>query len=383
MRVTLLPARSKVSSSSVTVQGAQRTLHRHVIRLGLLAVVSGAYVLVGNSSNLFLFNTCLLAGVGAIALNFLMGTVGQPSLGTTAFLGLGGFATVALMHQGIPFVPAVILSSLIAALGGLVLGLPSLRMRGVYLALATLGAYFFMDYFGQQYQDSAASPVGFVVQPFFASSGPLNQQRYWCLVLFGILALTSIFVEEICTGRIGRALRMVRDHELAAPALGIPVTRYKLSAFMLYALLTAMAGGIGAAFVGTVSTDSYTLTITISYVVMVYIGGVDSVTGSIVGAFIITLLPTFVSDESTTLLGASFAASYGTSVSEGIYGLAILVLVTSGRSGLAGLGSRVWRELVRMTSPRAMDSRDTSVQEGIAVAAASPARVGEGTPDVS
>lgn len=346
MRATL--ASSRVPSvQAPAVEHTAGTLHRNVIRIGVLAAVAVVYIALGNASNLFFLNTCLLAGVGALALNLLMGTAGQPSLGTTAFLGLGGFATIALMHQGVPFVLALVLSAVIAALGGLVLGLPSLRMRGVYLALATLGAYFFMDYFGQQYQDSAAGPQGFVLQPYFSSAGPLGQQRYWCLVLLGVLAVVSVLVEQLTAGRIGRALRMIRDHELAAPALGIPVTKYKLATFMLYASLTAVAGSLGAAFVGNVSTDSYTLTITISYVVMVLIGGIDSVTGSIVGAFIITLLPTFVSDETTAIFGSSFAASYGSAMSEGIYGLAILVLVTAGRAGLAGLGLRIWHAATR------------------------------------
>ena len=337
-------------AQSPPVERTRGTLHRNVIRLGVLAAVAAVYIVLGNTSNLFFLNTCLLAGVGALALNLLMGTAGQPSLGTTAFLGLGGFSTIALMHQGVPFVFALVGSAIIAALGGLVLGLPSLRMRGIYLALATLGAYFFMDYFGQQYQDSAAGPQGFVLQPYFASAGPLGQQRYWCLVLLGVLAVVSIVVEQITAGRIGRALRMIRDHELAAPALGIPVTRYKLGAFMLYASLTAIAGSLGAAFVGNVSTDSYTLTITISYVVMVLIGGIDSVTASIVGAFIIPLLPTFVSDETTAIFGTRFAASYGSALSEGIYGLVILVLVTTGRAGLAGFGIRMWHEVERRVS---------------------------------
>ena len=351
MKQTVIES-TPVASLPPTGTVARRTWHRNVIRVACLAVVAGVYIALGNPSNLFLFNTGLLAGVGALALNLLMGTGGQPSLGTTAFLGLGGFSTIALMHQGIPFVIALVLSALVAALGGLVLGLPSLRIRGVYLALATLGAYFFMVYFGQQYQDSAAGPQGFVLLPYFSSAGEVGQQRYWCLVLLAVLAGVSILVEQLTAGRVGRALRMIRDHELAAPALGIPVTKYKLAIFMLYAALTAVAGSLGAVFVGNVSTDSYTLTITISYVVMVLIGGIDSVTGSIVGALLITFLPTFVSNETTALFGSSFAASYGSSVSEGIYGLAILVLVTSGRSGLAGLGIRLWREVVRRAPAR-------------------------------
>lgn len=319
---------------------------RNVLRLVIIAAVAGYYMYNGSSSNLFQFNSCLLAAVAALALNMLMGTGGQPSLGTSAFLGLGGFGTVALMRGGLPFVPAVVLCGLVACLGGLIVGLPSLRLRGVYLALATLGAYFFMVYLGNNYQGSKAGPAGFVVAPLFGSAPDLTQQRDWCLLLFGLLALTSVVIDGLTSGRVGRALRMIRDHEAAAPALGIRVTSYKLAAFVFYAAVTAVVGGLGAAFVGNVSTDSYTLAGAISYVAMIVIGGLDSVSGAILGAFIVTLLPTFVSSETTRIFGTSFAATYGPSVAEGIYGLAILVLVSTGRGGVAGFARTLWH-LVR------------------------------------
>jgi len=316
---------------------------RNFVRLAIVAAV-GAYYAAGTSSaNLFQLNSCMLAAIGALALNLLMGTAGQPSLGSTAFLGLGGFGTVALLHAGLPFVPALVVVTLGACVGGLLLGLPSLRLRGVYLALATLGAFFFLSYVGNRYQNADAGPAGFVLGPLFGSAPDLVQQRYWLAVLFCLLAVTSVGLDLLSSGRIGRALRMIRDHEAAAPALGIPVTTYKLGAFVLYAALTAIVGSLGAPFVGNVSTDSYTLNGAIAYVAMIVIGGEDSISGAILGAFIVTLLPTFVSSETTAVAGSTFSATYGPSVSEGIYGLAILVLVSAGRGGLAGLGRTVWR----------------------------------------
>lgn len=337
---------------------------RNLLRLAIIAVVAAYYMWAGTSANLFQFNSCLLAAVAALALNLLMGTAGQPSLGTTAFLGLGGFGTIALMRAGLPFVPAVVGCGLVACVGGLIVGLPSLRLRGVYLALATLGAYFFMTYLGTKYQNSKAGPAGFVVGPLFGTAPDLTQQRYWCLLLFGLVAVTSIVIDRLTSGRAGRALRMIRDHEAAAPALGIPVTSYKLAAFVFYAALTAIVGGLGAAFVGNVSTDSYTLSGAISYVAMIVIGGMDSVSGAIAGAFIVTLLPTFVSSETTSIAGSSFAATYGPSVSEGIYGLAIMVLVCTGRGGVAGFARTLWD----LAKRRAGDRRPFAGVKGRAAA---------------
>ena len=339
--ISIRPPRAR--RRAATARPGAGSLRRNVLRLAVLAIICLFYALSSDASNLFLLNTCLLAAVSAIALDFLMGTAGQPSLGTTAFLGLGGFGVVFMMRAGLPYLPALIVCAVAAAVGGLLLGLPSLRLRGVYLALATLGAYFFMNYVGTNYQDKTAGPAGFVLSPLFGSASDIEQQRYWCLLLFGVVAVVSIVMQQLTSGRAGRALRMVRDHETAAPALGIPVVRYKLLVFVLYAVVTTIAGSLGAVFLGNVSTDSYSLTTTISYVAMIVIGGMDSVTGAMIGAFVVTLLPTFVANETTALGGTTFAATYGSSVSEGIYGLAILVLVTSGRSGLAGLGSTVYR----------------------------------------
>lgn len=350
-----MEAATKAQAVGVTGPPEPRTVSmvpRNVLRLAIIAVACAYYLYNGSSSNLFQLNSCLLAAVAALALNMLMGTAGQPSLGTTAFLGLGGFGTVALMRGGLPFVPAVVVCGLVACLAGLIVGLPSLRLRGVYLALATLGAYFFMVYLGNQYQNAKAGPAGFVVAPLFGAVPDLTRQRYWCLVLFGLLAVTSIVIDLVTSGRAGRALRMIRDHEAAAPALGIPVTSYKLAAFVFYAAVTAIVGGLGAGLVGNVSTDSYTLSGAISYVAMIVIGGMDSVSGAILGAFIVTLLPTFVSSETTRIFGSSFAATYGPSVSEGIYGLAILVLVSTGRDGVAGFARKLWNLVKRHAGPR-------------------------------
>jgi branched-chain amino acid transport system permease protein len=338
---------AKVKSAGVATRPPERRATgvalRNFARLGIIAAVGAYYAAGSSSANLFQFNSCMLAAVGALALNLLMGTAGQPSLGSTAFLGLGGFGTVALLHAGLPFVPALVVVALGACVGGLMLGLPSLRLRGVYLALATLGAYFFLSYVGTRYEDADAGPAGFVLGPLFGTAPDLVQQRYWLLVLFLLLAVTSVGLDLLSCGRIGRALRMIRDHEAAAPALGIRVTSYKLAAFVLYAALTAIIGGLGAPFVGNVSTDSYTLNGAIAYVAMIVIGGEDSISGAMLGAFIVTLLPTFVSSETTAIAGSTFSATYGPSVSEGIYGLAILVLVSAGRGGLAGLGRTIWQ----------------------------------------
>lgn len=339
--VSIGPARARRRVAGLS--GRRGSLRRNLVRLAILAIICLFYALSNNASNLFLLNSCLLAAVSAIALDFLMGTAGQPSLGTTAFLGLGGFGAVLLMRAGLPFGAALVVCAVAASVGGLLLGLPSLRLRGVYLALATLGAYFFMNYLGTNYQDKVAGPAGFVLSPLFGTAPDIVQQRYWCLLLFGVLAVVSIAMQQLTSGRAGRALRVIRDHEAAAPALGIPVTRYKLLAFVLYAVITTIAGSLGAEFLGNVSTDSYSLAATISYVAMIVIGGMDSVSGAMIGAFLVTLLPTFVSNETTAFAGSTFAATYGSSVSEGIYGLAILVLVTSGRGGVAGLGATLYR----------------------------------------
>jgi branched-chain amino acid transport system permease protein len=236
-------------------------------------------------------------------------------------------------------------------IGGVLIGLPSLRIRGLYLALATFGAYFIVIYIGQRYQNADAGPAGFVLRPLFGGTDE-SQQHIWAVLLTGLVALTALVTDRLTADRIGRALRLIRDQEAAAPALGIDVTKYKLAVFVVSSVITGIAGSIGAEFVGNVSTDNYTLTLAIAYLAMILIGGFDSVTGAIVGAAAVTLLPIMVVRVLTATAGSQYATLHGTEISSIIYGLVIVVLATRAPGGLSALAETAWRAPGRARASR-------------------------------
>jgi branched-chain amino acid transport system permease protein len=281
----------------------------------------------------YVYNTCLLACLGAIALNLLMGTAGQASIGNAAFLAIGGFVSVWMLRAGVPFPADIVIASVIAGAAGLLAGAPAVRLHGLELALATLAAQFITLFFANQYQVHSAGSAGFSIVPLFNSAGLIGSGRDWAWLLFGIVSVTILIVSRLMRERAGRALRMIRDHDVAAPALGIPVIRYKLMIFTFSSMLIGLEGGLMAHFTGSVTVDNYTLALAIQYVAMILIGGLDSIAGSIIGAAIVIALPVIIPNIVSHLLGANQAATNGSNISVIVYGVLIIVFIIGSAGG--------------------------------------------------
>jgi branched-chain amino acid transport system permease protein len=302
----------------------------------LLGAVTLFVVFERPSSVIYHYNLFLLYGIAAVALNLLMGTAGQVSLGTAGFFAAGAFGSVFFQRAGIPFPLDVVLASLVGALVGLIVGVPSLRLRGIYLALATLAAHFTILYVALRYQNAKAGPGGFSVDQLFSNAGVLREQQYWAAMLFGLLAITMIVFARLSRHRTGRAWRMVRDHEVAAPAVGINVTRYKLASFVISSAVITGCGGLLARINANASAEAFTLDIAILVVAMIVVGGMDSVIGAVIGAGIITALPLVIPGLIDSLLPESRRATSGPQVAVVIYGALIVVLVTRSPGGIVG-----------------------------------------------
>lgn len=311
--------------------------------IAIIALLTLEFVDGSLKSYLFTFNTCLLAMLGALALNLLMGTAGLVSIGNGAFLSVGGFGSLIAMRSGLAFPFDVIAGGVIAALIGLIIGLPALRLSGLYLALATLSGFFIVTYFANEYQTNAkgGGDGGFNIMPLYASKGLDGAQTYWAWTLFGIVALTLLFACRFAHERSGRAWRMIREHETAAHALGIRVTRYKLMAFSLSSAVIGVQGGLTMHFTGSLSSDQYTLSLAISYIAMVLIGGLDSIAGAVIGAAVVTSLPVLVPKLLTGILGEKTATNHGAAVAQIIYGLLVIIFITSSPRGLVGLYEKI------------------------------------------
>lgn len=342
------PEEQLVEVSSTKLK-ASHSLFAIGLGVAVLILVTVFFDLNATSYYLYIYNGMLLAIIGAASLNLLQGTVGQVSIGNAAFLCVGGFTCVFAIRSGIPFPWDLPLALVSGAAVGLVVGLPALRIRGVYLALTTLAAQFIVTQLAAQYEGDTVGSGGFLLVQHFSLTNPVSQERSWSLLLLAFVIVTILLIYWLTKGRIGRAWRLIRDHEIVAPSLGIPVARYKLGAFMLSSALISLEGGLAAHFSGYVSSDTYTLTLAISYVAMVLIGGLDSILGSVIGAAVIIWLPVVA----TNIIGrvSSSESTKAPLIAEILYGAMIVVFVTYSQAGIGGF----LRDLARrvMTFSRA------------------------------
>jgi branched-chain amino acid transport system permease protein len=311
----------------------------------LLAVVTVVVTQALSDYNIFLYNTCLLVAMGAIALNVQLGTAGQVSLGNGAFLAVGAFVTAALSRAGIGFPWSVLIAAVVSGAAGLLIAIPALRLKGLYFALATVSAFFIVYFFCNSYQTNTVGESGFSFAPVFPALSYHGVQTAWAWLLTGVLAVVVIGASVMTKGKTGRSLRIIRDHELAAPAFGVRVVRAKLLVFGLGFAVIGLQGGLTAYYTGLVTVDSFTLTLSVQYLAMVIIGGLDSIPGAVIGAAIVTILPTLT----TNLMQGSLsnATVQGPQIAVVIYGALVIVFVTSSAGGIAG-----WARSVRQLAAR-------------------------------
>jgi branched-chain amino acid transport system permease protein len=238
----------------------------------------------------------LVFALAALGLNILTGYAGQLSLGTAAFMAVGAFAAYnfQLRVPGIPILVSFLLGGASAALVGVAFGLPSLRIKGFYLAVATLAAQFFVPWllvkvgWFSNYSASGVITAQKIEILGFVFDSPLR--RY--LLVLGIVALLALAAKNLVRSRIGRAWMAVRDMDVAAEVIGIRIMRTKLIAFAVSSFYCGVAGALYAfAYLGSVEPDAFNLDLSFRILFMIIIGGVGSILGSFLGAAFITLLP--------------------------------------------------------------------------------------------
>jgi len=328
-----------IESTPRRVLDLRRACQPTVLLIGIALIVVAVTTAGGSSYSIYVLDTILLAAIGALALDLLMGTGGQVSIGNAAFLAAGAFATVWASRAGIAFPFDVLLGGLVCAAAGLVVGLPALRIRGMYLALATLAAFYLAQFAGQKYQTDTVGAAGFLMKPVF--SGTISQQSArWAWLLVAVLAATLILVSWLRTGRSGRAWRMIRDHEIAASLMGIPVARNKLILFVVTSAIIGIQGGLTARFTQSVAYDGFTLALSISVVAMILIGGLDSQAGPLIGAVVVTTLPIYVPDIVNAVVTSSNSSKNAGAYAQIVYGALIMVFIIAAPRGLNGLISR-------------------------------------------
>ena len=241
----------------------------------------------------------LIFALAALGLNILTGYAGQLSLGTAAFMAVGAFMAYnfVLRLPWIGVIPAFILAGLCAAAVGIVFGLPSLRIKGFYLAVATLACQFFVLWALQRVPwFTNYSSTGVVTAQEIAILGfvfDTPQRKY--LFTLGVVAVMALLAKNLMRSETGRAFMAVRDMDVAASVVGIPMMKTKLLAFAISSFYCGVAGALYAyTYLGTVEPEAFTLDLSFRILFMVIIGGAGSILGSFLGAAFITLFPIFL-----------------------------------------------------------------------------------------
>ena len=283
-----------------------------------------------------------LALIAAIALMLLTGFAGQISLGHAGLIAAGAFTTAILFKElNAPILLTLQASGLVGAILGMIFGLPSLRLKGLYLALSTLALHFIVVYLGAEYESTRGFATGVLIDP--PSLGPLiiEDARLWYFLFLIIDMLVVIFAINLVRSRTGRAWMAIRDRDVAAEALGIKVSSYKLSAFVLSSVLTSIAGCLFAYFRGFVSVEAFSLLMTIEYIAMIIIGGLGSILGAVFGTIFVVLLPYIIDSLVDALRVPTRLTTYMFAIKYGSFGLIMIIFLVLEPAGLMGIWRRV------------------------------------------
>ncbi len=242
---------------------------------------------------LSILNLILIAVVGALGLNILVGYTGQISIGTGAFMSVGAYTAANLVTQlHAPFWIALPAGGLMSALIGAIVGIPSLRIKGIYLAIATLAAQLIIEWTINHVPAISGGVQASIMIPrptIFGLQLKSEAQIYCFLMFFVVLALVATL--NLVRSRVGRAFVAIRDQDIAAEIIGINIFRYKLYAFAISSFFAGVTGVLESYYLGIANYEQFQIDVSIDYLAMVIIGGLGSVLGSVLGAIFVTLLP--------------------------------------------------------------------------------------------
>jgi branched-chain amino acid transport system permease protein len=322
------------------------------IALTALLVVAFGLIPVFGSEYLFdaILTPFLALSLAALGLNILAGYAGQVSLGTSAFMAVGAYAAynLALRMPGLPLLAAVFLGGVITAGIGLIFGLPSLRLRGFYLAVSTLAAQFLVPWaFNKFGWFSNNNPSGVISAPPLAI-GPWHFESSRGRYLFSLVVVAAVtaFAARLVHTRTGRNFIAVRDDETAARIVGISVLRTKLIAFAISSFIVGVAGVLWAfVYLRTVEPNGFNLNRSFQILFMIILGGLATIRGAFLGAALMVVLPLALSRTGQAMFGSVFDSGK-LEMSQRIFiGALVILFLVSEPAGLSALLTRLARRL--------------------------------------
>jgi len=327
--MTTPPQDTALFAPAVGAHGAQRAAWpatRHWVLAGVL-VIAAVLPFVFQGFVVFQLTQVMIYGLAILGLNLLTGFNGQFSVGHGAFYGLGAYVTAILMHRyGVPYYWTLPAAGGVCFVVGTAFGLPALRLQGLYLALVTFAAAVALPQLLKFHglEDWTGGVQGIVVdQPDVPGFLPIDIDQWLYYFTLAVVLVMFAGASSLVKSRTGRAIMAIRDPELAAAAMGIHAPLYKTLTFGVSALYTGVAGALGALAVQFVAPDSFSLFLSIYFLVGLILGGMGSLPGCLFGGLFVLYVPNIAEEVSRGLAGA-------------IYGVIMLLVIFVMPSGAAG-----------------------------------------------
>ena len=323
-----------------------RSTRAEYVRLGLMVVLLLVVPFVLDNYWLSIANTILIAVIGAVGLNILVGYTGQISLGQGGFLAVGAYSSAILSERmGLPTPLAIIFAVILTAVIGTFFGLPGLRLKGLYLAIATLASQVIIEFIIRRW-GWLTEGRGYITLSRLEIFGwklpreTFEQSWYWILLVLAALAVMA--ARNLFRTGLGRSFMAVRDQDIAAEAIGVNLTRAKLTAFAVSSGFVGLAGALTAHYNQTVTWEAFTLNVSILYLAMIIVGGLGSIAGAVYGAIFMTLLPVLIR-ELAVIVGpaAPWLSNQLPAIQNAVFGLVIILFLIIEPRGLNRLWERV------------------------------------------
>lgn len=298
---------------------------------------------------IYLVNLSGIAIIGAMGLNILTGFSGQLSLGHAAFIAIGAYTTaivpnlLPLSNFPLSLPLLVFLSGSVSALIGVLVGFPAVRLKGLYLALATMAIYFVVRLFLLKGGSLTGAAGGIQVAPAQLFGFVFSSDVHHYYLIFSLVYLCVFFTRNLVRTKIGRAWIAVRDRDIAAEGIGVNLVRSKLLAFAFSSFYAGACGSLFAFYVTYINPVNFEFSLSVQYISMIIMGGMGSILGSIYGAVFITFLPEFIKALSTKLVGYSSPELSVTIalIQVGAFGLFIVLFLIFEPRGFYG----IWRTI--------------------------------------
>lgn len=307
-----------------------------ILLFAVVPFISSAYLL-------YIINIIGIYAIAAIGLNLLIGYTGQISLGHGAFFGVGAYSAAILATKaGFPFLIAVPLAGVITAIVGMFFGLPSARLKHLYLCIATLASQFILEYVFVQWEGLTGGAAGISIPSGSLFGIDLGSDRNFYYVIFICFAVMTWMAVNLIRTRYGRAFIAIRDNDQAAEGMGIPIFQYKLLSFAISSFYAGFAGALFAYYMISITPEPFNLWLSIEYIAMIIIGGLGSIPGSVFGTIFIITLNEILSLATEFLMNVGASTGIAITIAplrEFVYGLAIILFIIFEPKGLA----EVWR----------------------------------------